>query len=45
MQLIICQNRLNKSGGELRLVNVASKSIKNFFDILDLGKVLTIEYV
>ncbi len=43
MPMIICHQKLIKSGGEVRLINVKGDYVKHLFEMLTLHKVINIE--
>lgn len=41
--ILFSQNRLKKRGGEIRIVNVESKHLKNLFELIHIHSVIKIE--
>ncbi len=42
--LVLFQKRLKERGGELKLINVTNDYIKHLFGMIDLARVISIEY-
>ena len=42
-KILMVQKRLKETGGELKIVNVASDYIRKMFDIINLDKVIKVE--
>lgn len=43
-QLLLCQKKLKKCGGGLKIVNITSRYIREMFKMIQLDRIIAVEY-